>query len=87
MKRLRVELEIEVLPLSEEEQSEMLEQLGPDDEEEDEGSLFDPDDYSPRELAEVIEGAFHEEAVREMFAGSSIYVTFGDVTIKGANWS
>jgi len=96
MKTLRVVLEIEVKELPEDEKEQSRQELGfgepseieeeDGDEPEDEESLFDVDAYSPSELADVIEGGFHEEAVREMFAGSSMYVTFGEVSVKEASW-
>jgi len=92
MKMLRVTLDIPVLELSDEDKEEARGHLGLDEasqdgEDEDETEYFDIDCYSPSELAEVIEGAFHEETIREMFAGSNMYVTFGDtVSVVSAEW-
>ena len=93
MKKLRIELEIEVKELSEDEQAECREQLGDDEgdlDEEDgsqEPSGFSPDDYDAGEFAELIEGAFYDDAIREMFAGSNIYVTFGDARVIRSAWA
>jgi hypothetical protein len=89
-KILRVTLDIPVVELPEDEQQEMRDDLdlGSDDEDGEEGSdFFSVESYDASELAEVLEGAFYDEAVREMFAGSNMYVRFGeDVAIVAAEW-
>lgn len=86
-RRMKVEIEIDVVELSEEEKDECREQFGADGEDDDDGDeLFSVDSYSAGEVAEVIESAFHEENVREMFAGSNLYVTFANARVVGAHW-
>lgn len=90
MAKMLVTLEIDVVPLSEEEQRECSEQMGNEEIDEEDGPGGDlgflPEDYYAFELAEVLEGAFHEDAVKEMFAGSGIFVTFDGATVKSAEW-
>lgn len=84
MRKLLIEMEIEVEELSGEDKEEVRSQGGIDDE--DEGDYFDPQTYNHREFREIIEAAFHEEAVREAFSGSNMFVTFGSVKVTNSAW-
>lgn len=89
-KILRVTLDIPVVELPEDEQRECRDDLdlGFDEEDGEEGAdFFSVDAYEASEVAGVLEAAFHDEAVREMFAGSNIYVRFEDaVSVVSAEW-
>lgn len=83
IKTLRVILDIPVKPLDHDRVDYLLEDdltLTRDD------LALDPNEYTADELADIVKGLFHDEAVGEAFAGSEMYVTFGDPKVVEAWW-
>lgn len=83
-KTLRVTLDIIVKPLDDEQLAEANEGMPDDCQMTAKDAMTDADEG---DLADMVVGLFHEESVREAFAGSNIFVTFeSDPTIVSAEF-
>lgn len=83
-KTLRIDLEVKVRDFTKAELAEEMEIAGLSEDEVSDSELDETDEFA---LAEVIVGMFHEEAVREAFAGSNMFVTFeGEPLVIAAEW-
>lgn len=78
MNKIRIELEIEARPYTEEEYAAAMEEVGLDVQDDEE-----PDDVDAHAIAELLAGQFGEDSqlAEEMFAGSNIYIKLGDATV------
>lgn len=86
-KTVRVTLDVTVRDLTQEE----LDNQGIDPTEflgdEEEPSSYIDETY-PRELAEIVAGMFHSDAITEAFAGTNLCVTFEErPVVIAAEWS
>lgn len=88
-KILTVTLEIEIGEMSDDQLREAgwFSLMEPDEDEEDEDELETPlvDEFGAHEIAGLLPGAIsHPDA--ELFAGSGVFVTLGEVRVTSASW-
>lgn len=83
-KKLSFTFEVSVVAIDQEN----FDLVGINPEDDEDKQLLDPASYTAFEIAECVKGAFYEDGIREMFAGSDVFVTIDEesVILKEAKW-